>query len=65
MQRDDAVLNDPNYDVPHRDRYPHSLLGTFNGNAGYIVISQLRRRQIAGLFGVSDRRLKVVPDGLE
>jgi len=61
----DAALNDPNYDVPDRDRYPYSLLGAFNRNAGYIMISELRRRQLAKLFGVSERRLRVVPDALD
>jgi len=61
----DATALNPSYRVSSADSYPWSLLSTFNDNARYVAISELRKKQLAKLFGVSRRRLRVVPDGLD
>lgn len=63
----DSALINPSYkrDIPYLDRYPWDILSRFNPDAGYIAISNLRKKQLASLFSISPSRIEVIPVGVD
>ena len=61
----DATLINPDYTIADPDHYPWNLLRKFNRNATYIAISQWRKKQLSELFGVSENRIRVIPNGID
>lgn len=61
----DCTLNDPTYtDICPPDQYPWSILG-MKQKMKYVVISEQRREQVSRLFGISQRSLTVIPNGID
>ncbi|MFC1453262.1 glycosyltransferase family 4 protein [Verrucomicrobiota bacterium] len=61
----DAMFVDPGYSQHHRDVYPWTLLKQSLPGCDYCVISGQRKREVAGLFGVPEDELPVIPDGVD
>ena len=60
----DSTLLNPSYTVKNPAKRPWSLLKTYNRNARYVVISELRKKQFAEIFAVSSKKLRVIPNGV-
>jgi glycosyltransferase involved in cell wall biosynthesis len=61
----DATVLNPSYSLPRAGSYPWSLLTSYHRHARYVAISAHRRRQLSKLFGVTQKKITVVPDGLD
>ena len=61
----DASLLNPDYLIKFRDKYPRDLLAKLNPRAKYVTISQERQKQLAGLFKVEEKKIEVVPNGVD
>ena len=61
----DSTFVDPNHAAHQREEHPWTLLKKALPGCDYCVISQQRRQELAGLFGVPGARLPVVPDGVD
>ncbi len=61
----DCTLNDPTYtDICPRDKYPWSILG-MKQKMKYVIISEQRRKQVSKLFGIAEKSLTVIPNGID
>ncbi|HEX6348192.1 MAG TPA: glycosyltransferase family 4 protein [Candidatus Dormibacteraeota bacterium] len=58
---DIAWLN-PRYEGFHREGPPYDLLHQAQPGAGYVVISEVRRRELQGLLGIDP---EVIPNGID
>ena len=61
----DASLINPDYLIKFRDKYPRNLLFKLNPRAKYVTISQERQKQLAELFKVGEKKIAVVPNGID
>lgn len=65
----DSPFFDPSYksflDSIDPEEHPWNLLKKFSPRVKYVVISLLRRKQLAKLFKVPEREISVVPNGLD
>ena len=60
----DLAWTTPRYRAELHDGYPWDLLRTDWG-ARHVVVSDLRRRELAELLGISPASIKVIPNGLD
>ncbi len=60
----DATFNDPDYAAQHRGEYPWQIISAPIPEVTYVAISQRRREELARLFGWDEKRIPVVPDGV-
>lgn len=59
-----AAIN-PDYRFARPNLFPWALLGTRHPTAGYAAVSELRRRQLARLYGLDACDIPVVPNGID
>jgi glycosyltransferase involved in cell wall biosynthesis len=60
----DLAWTTPRYQAELHPGYPWDLLRTDWG-ARHVTVSELRRRELAGLFGIPAARITVVPNGVQ
>lgn len=60
----DHVLTTPYYADKSRDKYPWSIIGEKDKNMQYVVVSETQQKKLSKLFGVPEKELKVVPNGV-
>lgn len=61
----DITLLDPNYQTGNPQKFPWSVLGTPIKNITYVVISELRRKELSKLLHIPKDTIQVVPDGVD
>lgn len=61
----DASLNNPDYRIPHRGKYPWKLLQEVQPHGRYITISSCRKKQLSELFRVDSSSFPIVPNGVD
>lgn len=65
----DSPFFDPSYkpflESINPREHPWNLLRKFSSRVKYVVISLLRRRQLAELYGIPEGEIRVVPDGVD
>lgn len=61
----DLAWTTPRYRDELYGGYPWDLLSTAWPGAVQVTISEARRQELAGLFGISPERIQVVPNGIE
>jgi glycosyltransferase involved in cell wall biosynthesis len=61
----DLSWTNPLYLPSMHEGYPWSLLRTPAPNTTYVTVSEERRRQLAGLWGATDHRIEVIPNGID
>lgn len=61
----DLSWSNPLYRPLMRDAYPWSLLKNTARGAAYVVVSEDRRRDFAGLAGIAPEDLSVIPAGVD
>jgi len=61
----DATLNNPDYQIPNRGKYPWKLLQEVQSHGRYITISAWRKKQLSQLFGVDSSSFQIVPNGVD
>ena len=61
----DASLNNPDYQIPNRGKYPWKLLQEVQPHGRYITISSWRKKQLSELFGVDSSSFQIVPNGVD
>jgi len=60
----DATFNDPDYAAERRGEYPWQIISAPIPEVIYVAISQRRREELARLFAWDEKRIPVVPDGV-
>lgn len=61
----DLAWTTPRYRAELHPGYPWDLLRTDWPGAVQVVVSELRRRELSELLGIPDRRITVVPNGVD
>ena len=61
----DASILNPDYRLPHIDRYPWRVINEMHKGIRYIAISKLRQRELSRLFKTRPSSIRVVPDGID
>ena len=61
----DLAWTNPLYLPQLRDRYPWNLLKTPLEGMRYVVVSRLRHRELAGLMGIAEEEIRVIPPGVD
>lgn len=61
----DLAWTTPRYRDELHDGYPWELLRTAWPQAVQVTVSEFRRRELAGLYGVPSNEIRVIPNGLD
>jgi len=61
----DLAWTTPRYQLEMHDGYPWDLLRTDWGNTTHVVVSALRRRELALLMNISPDEVHVIPNGVD
>ncbi len=61
----DLAWTTPRYQLELHNGYPWDLLRTDWGNTTHIVVSELRRKELAKLMNISPKTILVIPNGVD
>jgi len=61
----DLAWTTPRYQTELYSKYPWDLLKTNWPGVKQVVVSELRRQELAGLFGISQECITVIPNGVD
>lgn len=61
----DLAWTTPRYQLELHNGYPWDLLRTDWGNTTHIVVSELRRKELAELMNISPKTILVIPNGVD
>jgi glycosyltransferase involved in cell wall biosynthesis len=61
----DLAWSTPRYRAELYDGYPWDMLRTNWEGVRQVVVSELRRRELSELYGISEQEIKVIPNGVD
>ncbi len=61
----DLAACNVDYALPHLDREPWSFLNTAHPRVEYVVVSDLRKRELVALTGIDAACVRVIPNGIQ